>query len=97
MVSFPFGLDHKVKEANEEIPIMIEGNEETKEEKKEDKFIIDMIIEEDENELELRYINLCDSDSNFLNKYHQIDIFKPLMFRIEDAEITKLNEISQNG
>ena len=23
--------------------------------------------------------------------------FKPLMFRIEDAEITKLNEISQNG
>ena len=39
--------------------------------------------------------SLDDLSTNLIN--HQIDIFKPLMFRIEDAEITKLNEISQNG
>lgn len=38
---------------------------------------------------------LDDLSTNLIN--HQIDIFKPLMFRIEDEEITKLNEISQNG
>ncbi len=39
--------------------------------------------------------SLDDLSTNLID--HQIDIFKPLMFRIEDAEITKLNEISQNG
>ena len=39
--------------------------------------------------------SLNDLSMNLVN--HQLEIFKPLMFRIEDAEITKLNEISQNG
>ena len=39
--------------------------------------------------------SLDDLSTNLID--HQIDIFKPLMFRIEDVEINKLNEISQNG
>ena len=35
------------------------------------------------------------SGNNLVN--HQLETFKPLLVRIEDSEIAKLAEISQNG
>ena len=39
--------------------------------------------------------SLDDLTNNLVN--HQLEIFKPLLLRIEDSEIAKLAEISQNG
>ena len=39
--------------------------------------------------------SLDDLSNNLVN--HQLEIFKPLLLRIEDSEIAKLAEISQNG
>ena len=39
--------------------------------------------------------SLDDLANNLVN--HQLEIFKPLLLRIEDSEIAKLAEISQNG